>query len=95
MVHFGSFRSGTNWLSDNLTRSCIVSKGECFIVVPPSYKRTDSQASTPLFHKWGNRTARQNKANIYTQLQNEPPHDKTNKMVCASSEDSDQPGHPP
>ena len=25
----------------------------------------------------------------------EPPHDKTNKMACASSEDSDQPGHPP
>ena len=25
----------------------------------------------------------------------EPPHDKTNKMACASSEDSDQPGCPP
>ena len=25
----------------------------------------------------------------------ELPHDKTNKMVCAPSEDSDQPGHPP
>ena len=25
----------------------------------------------------------------------EPPHDKTNKMVRAPSEDSDQPGHPP
>ena len=25
----------------------------------------------------------------------EPQHDKTNKMTCASSEDSDQPGHPP
>ena len=25
----------------------------------------------------------------------EPPHDKTNKMTCAHSEDSDQPGHPP
>ena len=24
---------------------------------------------------------------------NEPPHDKTNKMACASSKDSDQPGH--
>ena len=23
----------------------------------------------------------------------ELPHDKTNKMTCASSEDSDQPGH--
>ena len=23
----------------------------------------------------------------------EPPHDKTNKMTCAHSEDSDQPGH--
>ena len=26
---------------------------------------------------------------------NEPPHDKTNKVACAPSEDSDQPGHPP
>ena len=25
----------------------------------------------------------------------EPPRDKTKKMVCAPSEDSDQPGHPP
>ena len=25
----------------------------------------------------------------------EPPHDKTNKMTFAPSEDSDQPGHPP
>ena len=25
----------------------------------------------------------------------EPPHNKTNKMACAPSEDSDQPGHPP
>ena len=24
---------------------------------------------------------------------NEPPHDKTNKMICGPSEDSDQPGH--
>ena len=24
----------------------------------------------------------------------EPPHDKTNKLACAPSEDSDQPGHP-
>ena len=26
---------------------------------------------------------------------NEPPHDKTNQMACAPSEDSDQPGYPP
>ena len=25
----------------------------------------------------------------------EPPHDKTNKMACAPSEDPAQPGHPP
>ena len=25
----------------------------------------------------------------------EPPRDKTHKMACAPSEDSDQPGHPP
>ena len=28
-------------------------------------------------------------------LLNEPPHDKTNRMTCAPSKDSDQPGHPP
>ena len=28
-------------------------------------------------------------------MKNEPPHDKTNKMACAPSEDSDQPGHSP
>ena len=26
---------------------------------------------------------------------NKPPHDKTHKMACAPSEDSDQPAHPP
>ena len=31
----------------------------------------------------------------YAYSLNEPPHDKTNKMICAPSEDSDQPGHPP
>ena len=32
-----------------------------------------------------------------TQLQciHEPPHDKTNKMAIAPSEDTDQPGHAP
>ena len=28
-------------------------------------------------------------------LLHEPPHDKTNRMACVPSEDSDQPGHPP
>ena len=28
-------------------------------------------------------------------LMYEPPHDKTYKMACTPSEDSDQPGHPP
>ena len=28
-------------------------------------------------------------------LKYEPQNDKTNKMTCESSEDSDQPGHPP
>ena len=31
--------------------------------------------------------------NAFTIL-NEPPHETTNKMTCAPSEDSDQPGHP-
>ena len=29
------------------------------------------------------------------ETRNEPPHNKTNKMACAPSEDLDQPGHPP
>ena len=33
-------------------------------------------------------------ANITSQIF-EPPHDKTNKMACTPSEDSDQPGHLP
>ena len=32
---------------------------------------------------------------IKSQRINEPPHDKTNKMACAPSKDSDQPGHLP
>ena len=32
---------------------------------------------------------------IHTYKIYEPPCDKTNKMACALSEDSDQPGHPP
>ena len=28
-------------------------------------------------------------------ITNEPPHDITNKMACATSKVSDQPGHPP
>ena len=28
-------------------------------------------------------------------LKYEPPDDKTNKVACVPSEDSDQPGHPP
>ena len=32
---------------------------------------------------------------VVTWLIYEPPHDKTNKMTCAPSEDSDQPGHKP
>ena len=30
------------------------------------------------------------KARLFT---DKPPHDKTNKIACAPSEDSDQPGH--
>ena len=30
-----------------------------------------------------------------SQKPKDPAHDKTYKMACASSEDSDQPGHPP
>ena len=32
---------------------------------------------------------------IFTESINEPHHDKSNKMACAPSEDSDQPRHLP
>ena len=32
---------------------------------------------------------------VYAILLFEPPHDKTDKMACAPTEDSDQPVHPP
>ena len=32
---------------------------------------------------------------VYIEVSIEPLHDKTNKMTCAPSEDSDQPGHLP
>ena len=32
---------------------------------------------------------------IYLRTTLDPPDDKTNKIACAPSEDSDQPGHPP
>ena len=46
---------------------------------------------TSFDHTWGLGRVRQviqPRVNII-----EPPHDKTNKMACAPSEDSDQPGH--
>ena len=33
--------------------------------------------------------------NYLASFKNETPHDKTNEIVCAPSEDSDQPGHTP
>ena len=37
-----------------------------------------------------------NQSNKQTRVStNESPHNKTNKMACAPSEDSDQPGHSP
>ena len=36
-----------------------------------------------------------NHRHIFHTIPSEPPQDKTNKMACAPSEDSDQPGHPP
>ena len=37
-----------------------------------------------------------NSGNVILNLtKNEPPHNKTNEVACAPSEDSDQPGHPP
>ena len=35
------------------------------------------------------------KLKLFSEENYEPPHDKINKMACANSEDSDQPGHLP
>ena len=32
---------------------------------------------------------------LWRNKKNEPAHEKINKMACAPSKDSDQPGHPP
>ena len=36
-----------------------------------------------------------NRFSVALLVTNEPPHDKTNKVACVPSEDSDLPGHPP
>ena len=33
-------------------------------------------------------------ATVFWPKEIEPAHDKTNKMICVPSKDSDQPGHP-
>ena len=38
---------------------------------------------------------RPHRKTVQVHLENEPPHDKTNKVACGPSEDSDQPGHLP
>ena len=38
-------------------------------------------------------SATRHRVGIFVEI--EPPHNKTNKMICAPGEDSDQPGHPP
>ena len=49
-------------------------------------------APGPLYNLWTTCSLRHQAiiSSIY-----EPPHDKTNGIACAPSEDSDQPGHPP
>ena len=49
--------------------------------------KTVTETNKILWQTW---TSRNVKDQIY-----ELPHDKINKMICAPSEDSDQPGHPP
>ena len=52
----------------------------------------------PMSQKWDARLIWGKKLRVsvlHTALTFEPPHDKTNKMACAPSEDSDQPGYPP
>ena len=62
-------------------------KKKTFIITKHFFRHEDAQNQNGLLlidRKMGN-----------TLRINEPPHDKTNKMACAPSEDSDQPGHPP
>ena len=49
---------------------------------------------------WTSSCQNNTRSSSYTSLkrhirQSEPPHDKNNKMACASSKDWDQPGHTP
>ena len=63
-------------------------------------KEKNTPCRHPLHDKWTQLTliqfARVDKSTLKEPPNwNEPPHDKTNKMACAPSKDSDQPGHPP
>ena len=70
----------------------------------------DLEKQTPSWHYWKKlleatlthfsmisltRTVNDHLRCISNLITYEPPHDKTNKIACAASEHSDQPGHPP
>ena len=72
------------------------------VKVSPSKAMLDCRGFIFSFKKWQNVFAGPPR-NLTAELQAvilkrsifERPNDKTNKMACVPSEDSDQPGHPP
>ena len=55
----------------------------------PEFESTNIQS---LFDMQGRTIGSRAELNLQKKI--EPPHDKTNKMICAPSKDSNQPGHP-
>ena len=54
-------------------------------------RKTSTQTKTLLFFKY----VKLSLTYHWIPTLSEPPHGKTNKMICATSKDSDQPGYPP
>ena len=54
-----------------------------------------SRSETFMSHKKKRFAINIDKTNVTYETLIEPEHDQTNKMACALSEGTDQPGHPP
>ena len=63
-----------------------------FMVVECGFKIS---AEMTVWHREACRVFSKRQISYRYQFRFEPPHEKTNKMACAPSDFSDQPGHPP
>ena len=87
------------WLRNDHINSQIWSADAIFthssqLAIHSIIKITWSSESFPSSPSNSSRAFKPNLA-LFWNIEFELPHDKSNKMNCAPSEDSDQPGHPP